>query len=50
MAGNRFAVHVGAAQVTDLAYKDRNGIQAYDKSFQPCQEYQGDDEFRIVFF
>jgi hypothetical protein len=48
--GNRIAFHVGAAQVTDLAYKDRNGVMAYDKSFQPCQEYRGDDEMRLVFF
>lgn len=48
--GNRMAIHVGAAQVTDLSYKDRSGVMAYEHSFQPCQEYRGDDEFRLIYF
>ena len=48
--GNRWAVHVGAAQYSDLKYKDRTGLVAYDQSFLPCQERLGDDEIRLTLF
>lgn len=50
VAGNRWAIHVGQAQYSDLKYKDRNGIVAYDLPFIPCQERLGDDEIRLILF
>lgn len=49
-AGNRWAVHVGQAQCTELKYGERTGLVTYDKTFTPCQERLGDDELRLVLF
>jgi len=49
-AGNRWAVHVGQAQCTELKYGERTGLVTYDKTFAPCQERLGDDELRLVLF
>lgn len=50
VAGNRWAVHVGQAQCTELKYGERTGVVTYDKTFTPCQERLGDDELRLTLF
>jgi hypothetical protein len=48
--GNRLAIHIGAAQYTDLKYGDRIGLATYQLGFLPTQERLGDDDTRFLIF